>query len=279
MAYDLELPGDRSIARRSLLLVPRHLSAEAELPLLVLLHGLGETGNPELGIRAWAEFYGLSSSYERLRRPPIVRTLAGPRYLSDQKLSALNQDLSARPFVGLALACPVTPNPRRHPSASRALDVYADWIEQELVPAARRHATIARGRHAIGLDGCSLGGYVALEVFLRKPELFGSLGMVQGAIGVGSAANYAERLAGAFARSGAIPLHFETSSEDPFRDANQALAKALERRSVQSELVVEPGPHNQPWLREIGTLNMLLFHDRALGSDLRWRASLQKVSR
>ena len=42
-------------------------------------------------------------------------------------------------------------------------------------------------------------------------------------------------------------------------------AKALGELGVDSELVVIPGPHNQPWLREIGTLEMLLWHDRHLG--------------
>ena len=68
--HDLRLDGDPKLARRALVLVPRHVPPAAKLPLLVLLHGLGETGNELLGIHAWGDRYGLVRCYERLRRPP-----------------------------------------------------------------------------------------------------------------------------------------------------------------------------------------------------------------
>jgi len=43
-----------------------------------------------------------------------------------------------------------------------------------------------------------------------------------------------------------------------------ALSRALHERGITHDLAVLPGPHDQPWLRETGTLEMLLWQDRAL---------------
>jgi enterochelin esterase-like enzyme len=110
-----------------------------------------------------------------------------------------------------------------------------------------------------------MGGYVALEVFLRKPELFGTFGGVQSAFGSGAVPRYAERLRAALARAGKRPIHLETSTEDPYRRPNEQLSRALTAHGIENQLRVAPGPHDQPWLREVGTLEMLLFHDRNLG--------------
>jgi hypothetical protein len=260
---DLRLDGDPRIARRALVWVPSYLPTEARVPLLVLLHGLGETGNEQLGIHAWGERYGLVKAYERLRRPPFSRTLQHQRYLTDERCSEINRSLGVYPFRGMVVACPVTPNPWRLEGAS-TLDRYADWVTSTLLPAVRERAPVLEGRACVGLDGCSLGGYVALEVYLRKPRAFGTLGTVQAAISVAGASTYARKLADAIAGAGPCPIHVETSSGDSYRDASQELAQRLTALGLLNELRVIPGPHDQPWLREIGTAEVLLWHDRAL---------------
>ena len=261
--HDLRLEGDPRIARRSLLLVPKHLPKPAKPALLVLLHGLGEAGNERLGIHAWGELYGLVKAYERLRRPPLRRTLERRSYFTDERQAELNRSLVAEPFRGLVLACPVTPNPWR--AGPQSLDRYADWLQKSLLPAVRERAGLEKNTQ-IGLDGCSMGGYVALEVFLRKPELFKTLGGVQSAFGVGAAARFADGVAKALAKVGSRRVHVETSSGDPYRKANETFSRLLTERGVKNDLIVPPGPHDQPWLREIGTLEMLLWHERALAA-------------
>lgn len=263
-AHDLQVPGRRSLARRALVLAPRHLKADTRLRALVLLHGLGETGNEELGIRAWAELYGSIAAYERLRHPPIARTLSRVRYVSDERLEELNRSLDERPFEGLMLICPVTPNPRKPGPAARTLDDYTQWLFDSLLPAVRERVAPFS---TLGIDGCSLGGYAALEVFLRRPAAFATLGSVQGAFGAAQAERYAKRIAAALDGKRPVPIHLETSSEDPYRKANELLARRLEAAGVPATLRVPAGPHNQPWLREIGTLEMLLWHDRNLRSS------------
>jgi iron(III)-salmochelin esterase len=261
-AIDLRLPGSADLARRALVLVPRARRPGVRYPLLVLLHGLGETGNEELGIRAWSERYGLLAAYHRLRNPPLARTLRHARYLTDTHLAELNAALLRQPFRDIVIACPVTPNPYRARSRARLLDRYADWIATTLLPGVRSRVPAAMQCAHTALDGCSLGGYVGLEVFLRKPELFGALGGVQAAIGVAAARRYAARLAETIRRVGPRALHVETSTADPYRKANEALSERLDALGVPNTLSVLPGPHDQPFLREAGTLEMLLWHER-----------------
>ena len=72
---ELKLPGDPAFGR-ALLAVPKRLPAKPSL--LVLLHGLGETHDQEVGSRAFAERYGLLSAVSRLTNPPIERTVSVP---------------------------------------------------------------------------------------------------------------------------------------------------------------------------------------------------------
>ena len=109
-----------------------------------------------------------------------------------------------------------------------------------------------------------VGGYVGIEVFLRKPHVFGTFGGVQSAFNVPGALAYAERIARAVADNGPCPIRLGTSGGDPYKKANEAMAKKLTELGVPNELSVPPGPHNQPWLKEVGTLDMLLWHDRKL---------------
>ncbi len=259
---DLIVDGEPRVARRALLLVPGQ--GVQPRSLLVLLHGLGETGNELLGIHAWSDRYGLVRAYERLRAPPITALDERLGYLEAARARELNAALAQRPFQGFALLCPVTPNPHRSGRPEQVLDTYASWLAESLLPEAAARLAVSSGSLAIGLDGCSLGGYVGLEVFLRRPDLFRSFGVVQPAIGVVSAQRYARQVAEALAKSGPVPIHIETSSLDPYRKASRQLSEALGDLAVPSEFRMAPGPHSQPWLREVGTLEMLLWHDRQL---------------
>ena len=125
---------------------PRHaayLAPGQNLPLAVLLHGLGETTNERLGAYAWVEKYGLGSAWQRLKRAPIERTSTRGEW-TDARLAEVNAELAARPFRGMALACPFMPNPK----SPADLDAYASWIEKSLVPRVRKETQVSTTRRA-----------------------------------------------------------------------------------------------------------------------------------
>jgi len=232
--HDLDVREVRIEGRLSQLFVlatPRHLESYERVPLAVLLHGLGETGDARTGAWAWLERYGLGTSYDRL--------------------------LAAGSMRGLVLACPYMPDlPVAEPGA---FDEYARWLVETVVPRARREAPSAFGDPTFTyLAGCSLGGHFSLEVLLRRPEAFAAWAGVQTAIGEGAAERYAGRLARS---AGTHALLVETSTEDPFRAGNEALARGLTKAGVSSTLIELPGPHDQLWLRQSGTPRMLQWLD------------------
>ena len=201
------------------------------------------------------------------RRPPVARTSRQTSLLPDARLAELNASLAARPFRGVAIACPYTPNVAKRPDPAAALDAYAAWIADVVVPRARSEAPVFIDAAHTSLDGVSLGGYVGIEVFCRRPEVFGALGCVQSAMTALKVPVYAERIAAIHAaaiKAGRPPptFHIETTLSDPMHDLNLAFANELTRRRVVNDFIARPGQHDQTFLRESGSLEMLLWHDR-----------------
>jgi len=260
--HELEIPGER-LARRCLLLTPP-ASADRNRVLL-LCHGLGETSSEGLGVRAFADRYGLLSCYRRLRAPPVTRTMKDAPFLTDARLRTLNDALGTAPFRGFSIACPFTPNVFRQPSTAAALDRYAGWLVDAVVPAIAKRLGRAPADLVTAIDGVSLGGYVALEVFLRRPRAFAAVGSTQGAFGVPLADAYAARFERAFGDTGPRPLRVATSEWDGGRKASERLVRELGKKGIEARLSISPGPHDQRWLREVGTLDLLFDYDRVLG--------------
>ncbi len=248
-------------ASRANLLVPAHLAQNAKVRLVVALHGLGESQDPSLGIRAWLDLYGLRTSYERLLVPPLART-SKRKDFTDERLAELNASLKKKAFQGIAVVCPFTPNIRKMADSARAQREYGEWLTNELVPAARNEAPVVATAAATSLEGCSMGGPIALGTYLAHPTAYGALGMTQSALNAARAPHWAEELAKAREKNDKVALHLLSSAGDPFADANRALSTELEKRDVPHTLRIPPGPHDQPWLREAGTIEMLLFHER-----------------
>jgi hypothetical protein len=254
--FSLEVPDAPARLTRATVLLPRE--RRADLSVLILLHGLGETTGPRLGLRAWVDRYGLGHAWNRLSRAPLVNEDA--RYLSEETLAELNASLKPEPFRGLCVVCPFLPNPYATPSWSYALDRYAHYVVERLLPAlATRLPELTTRSSGRAIAGVSLGGYAALEVFSRRRESFGGVGTLQGAF----SQKLADSLVARMSPQGAS-VYVATSTLDPYRAANQRLASELARRNALVSLSVRPGPHSQDWLREVGTLEALRWADRTL---------------
>lgn len=236
------------------LVLPRYRSAsDGPLPLTVFLHGLGETTEERAGAWAWVERYGLGSAYHRLKRAPIDRTSRRGEW-TDERLVEVNRELEREPFRGFAMACPFMPNPK----GAADLDAYARWLEESALPRCRHEANIQTDRASTSLCGVSLGGYVSLEMLTRLPRVFGAWAGLQTAIGTFAASRYADKIA-AMDRTA---LYILTSALDHWKKSSEALHAAFDAKNLAHTFRVIPGPHDQPWLREAGTIEALLWLDQ-----------------
>jgi hypothetical protein len=264
---ELRVAGPDAILRQALILVPAQGPPGQRYPALLLFHGRGEAGDPHAGMHAWRVPYGLASADAQLRRAPLEADAERTRFMSPSQLDELQARLAQQPFRGLVLICPVTPRPHAGANPERSLDAYAEWIEQSLLPRVEALAPVAQTA-CLGVDGCSMGGQVAAEVFARKPHLFRTFGLVQPALDQARLPSLAQQLATTARRPGFAGIHLETSSEDPYRRRTEALGRQLRQLGTRHTLDVLPGPHTQGWLRASGTLMMLAWHERLLQMEM-----------
>ena len=260
--YDWALPGDAKLSRRAVVLVPTHLKQGERVPLLIALHGLAETASEELGAYAWVKKYGIGEGYAHARAPETITREGLGNMATPARVSELRSELFARAFRGMVIACPYTPNIwKAMATPDLVLDGYAPWLFDVLLPRLRAETPM---NDRIGLDGVSLGGYASLGVGVRKMDAIHALGCVQAAVSSDTADRWSERIANAMKTHGARPLHLLTSTADAFREPVEALSSALKKRSVAHTFRLAIGPHDQPFLRGPGSLEMLLWHDRNL---------------
>lgn len=252
---DLSFPTDE---QRALLLAPR---AEKPLPLLVALHGRGESGRGlEIGARAWRDDYALDALDKKLRAQTISAPDMGDM-VRPERLARLQASLGKAPYEGLAVVCPYTPLVSDR--SPRGAEPFARFVIEKLLPRARAESKAADARERTGIDGVSMGGRLALLVGLQHPEVFGVVGALQPAIRVEEAELFTSLARAAKARA-EVALRLVSSDGDPFLPAVQALSKALGAAQIAHELVVTPGPHDYAWNRGPGGVEMLLGQERAL---------------
>jgi hypothetical protein len=254
---DLALTGDLAFGR-ALLAVPRVLPERPEL--LVLLHGLSETTEQVMGARAFAERYGLLSAVSRLTHPPLVRTDAAHDYFGAGRLEELNARLLQQPYRAPVVVCPFTPNPYKA-GGDEVVARFAGFVAGQLKTEVEQRVGVTFAASRSMISGVSLGGYLAIEIFLKKPEQFCALGTAQGAFGPQQAARYAAAVAAATQRVGPRRVEILTSSFDPYRRSNELFHQKLQQREQASRFRLSPGPHDQRWLNESGVIEMLLCAD------------------
>jgi hypothetical protein len=259
----MRFPGEKPFVKRAMVLMPTHLPEGEKVPTLVLFHGFGEAkAGHEVGVFAWLDRYGAASSYGRLQRPPVA-SIDQRRDLREPRAAEINERLGREPFGGMVLVCPFTPNVWGYRDTPATLDAFADFVAGDLLDQVGKQVPCADVSPArTGLDGCSLGGYVSAEVFARKASRFGTFGVIQPAIERSKIGDYVAAVTGR--PGGTIPVHIETSTGDPYLGVSRDLQSAMKKAGVASEFIAPPGPHDQLFLRDVGCLEFLLWHDRTL---------------
>jgi len=253
-----------SFSGDALALIPPGFQEEKTNRLVVLLHGYGKTGEPALEL--WRKEYGVELAHERLTNPPIERLYSTVRYLSDRRIHELDETLAAQTYRGMVLLCPITPSPYLRNDASALLADYADWLADGLIPKARAELPISPAVSDTGLAGVSMGGHVGLEALIRRPQPFGAFVGVLAAVTRKSSWRYAARIAETFESAGARRVCLLTATRDSYCEPNTILHQTLVKKGIAAELQVPFGPHSAAFMKEIGSLEMLLWMDRTLGA-------------
>lgn len=255
-------------SQRVLVMFPRLTGArehpsERRWSLLVALHGQGEARRgAERGFLGWSVDYRLPDAFGALARGRLApRDFGG--LVRPEHLAALNASLARQRFEGLMVACPYTPDLMPEPAGSEAIVAWSDWVAGPMLAAVREQLPgAARERASTGIDGVSLGGMLALEVGLRHPEAFASVGAMQPAV------RGRETALAALARpDGEQQIRLLTSDGDPFLGPTRTLSEQLRARHVAHDLAIVRGPHDYAFNRGPGGLEMLLFHERALARE------------
>lgn len=244
--------------------VERGVRDDENLPTLVALHGKGEANRgPDRGFLGWVVDYRLPDAFGALQRGRVTEADYG-RLVRAEHLAHVNASLQARPFGGLLVITPYTPDLMSQPVGSADIQEFGAWVAGELLSQVReRFVAASRDADKTAIDGVSLGGRLALEVGFSHPEAFGAVGATQPAI-TGRERALVD-LVGALPKPPRIRLL--SSEDDPYLPVTRKLSSLLRERQIAHEFGVVPGPHNARFNRGPGGIEMLLYYDRELGSD------------
>lgn len=247
---------------RAVVILPSWKKADEKLPVLFALHGRGEANKgPALGVMGWPRDYALLRAIDRVCNPPITSAdLEG--FVDPKRLTEMNAALAKRPFEGMVVVCPYSPDvDLRKP---RELKEYGDYLMKSVLVRVKKELPVLGTPASTGIDGVSLGGAIALRVGLGNADAFGTVGSLQAAIGEDQVTEFVELAKSARQRNASVRLRLLTSKEDYFRSAITHVSQGLRAAGVDHDFADIPGPHDYPFNRGPGAIEMLLWHDRLL---------------
>jgi len=158
---------------------------------------------------------------------------------------------------------------------------YEDFFLQEFVPGVEQRYRTQAGRGSRGIAGISMGGYGALHIAFRHPQLFAAVGAHSAAL-IENMQNISAHNSGQLNRGGilgdafgspfdpafwnqndpltiartanlaGLKIYFDCGSEDDyaFDSGAQALDKLLTSRHIPHEFHLYPGGHNWSYFAE-----------------------------
>jgi enterochelin esterase-like enzyme len=247
---------------RAVVVVPSWTQPEEKLPVLVALHGRAEANKgPVDGVLGWPRDYALLRAIERLCAPPLT-SADYEGFVGETRLAQTNASLASSPFKGLIVVCPYLPDVDLHKPAP--IKDYAHYLLQTVMPRVRAELPALSSPAATGIDGVSLGGAVALRVGFGNPDAFGAVGSLQAALSEDQVPEFTELARSARSRNPALKLRLLTSTDDYFRTVIARTSGAWKTAGVEHDYLQVPGPHDYPFNRGPGAIEMLLWHDRML---------------
>jgi iron(III)-salmochelin esterase len=244
--------------------VPLVADANARFPVLIALHGRGESlKGSRRGARGWIDDYDLERAMQRVSAPPL-RSRDFQGYVGRERLRRINRALADQPYSGLIVVCPFLPDVLRRENAFKQAEPLAAFIVDVLLPRVYEKTPALGTPASTGIDGVSLGGRAALLVGFTRPGAFGAVGALQAAIDGSEIERFAELGARALSDNPNLSLRLLTSDKDHFLRVNERLSAVLKERGVQHRYSRVQGTHSYRFNRGPGAIEMLLFHDRVL---------------
>ena len=228
-------------------------------PLVIVFGGFGEcTRPPRQGALAWLHYYKTDEAVLAL----VNNNLAAADFrglVTRDHLDDFNRRLKRDPYGGVILACPASPP--LAPQTRLEFTDYEDYVMEELIPALKDRYRVSPGK--IGVDGVSMGGARSMFYGFKYPEVFCSIGSVQGAFG--PYFDIYRELIGKnrdLLRKRSIQL--VTSDRDAMLKSVEKMHSLLLAEDIPHIYLKLTGPHDYIFNQGPGALALLMFHDHSL---------------
>ncbi|MGO9122513.1 MAG: alpha/beta hydrolase [Desulfomonilaceae bacterium] len=233
-------------------------------PLVIAFGGFGEcTRPPRDGALAWLHYYKTDEAITALANNKLA---AGDfrGLVTNEHLNNFNTRLKRDHYGGVILACPASPP--LSPQSHLEFPDYEAFIMEELIPTLKNRYKVAPGK--IGVDGVSMGGSRSMYYGFKYPEIFYSIGSVQGAFGPHFDA-YRDLLAKNKDILKKRVIQLVTSDRDTMVKSVERLHALLLAEDIPHDYLKLTGPHDYIFNQGPGALALLIFHDHALRMPLR----------
>jgi len=232
---------------------------DKKYPLLILFSGRGEAirSNYE-GALGWVQYYSLPKTLNAIRRGQVTKNDFF-ELVTDEMLIKYNNNLEAKPYEEMVIACPKTPDLNYMISLDDK--AYDNFISKELIKILEDRYRIDKTK--IGVDGVSLGGVYSCYFGLKYPDIFSSWGSIQGATTA-----FMEIFKALVDKNkekiNKQKINIVTSTDDYLKVNCQKLHQFLENNGIKHRFVMLQGPHDYIFNRGPGAIDMLIFHNDAL---------------
>lgn len=229
-------------------------------PLVIAFGGAGECVRaPRDGSLAWIDYYKTDEAVKALEDNHLTgkdfRGLALPA-----EIAGFNRRLKSHSYRGVILVCPYSPPLSTHNGLENP--GYEKFIVEELLPQLKKRYRIAPA--SVGVDGVSMGGARSMYFGFKYPELFQSIGAVQGAFGP-YFPMYKELIKENLDLLKHRSIQLVTSDKDFCARSVERMHKLLVKNSIPHRMLRLTGPHDYIFNQGPGALALLVFHNEALG--------------
>jgi len=229
-------------------------------PLVIAFGGMGECmRRPRQGALAWLHYYKADEAVRALENGSLERSdFRG--LVTPAQLREFNRILKKYPYRGIILACPSSPvlTVGKGPEFPE----YEAFVMQELIPELKRRYRVAPGK--VGVDGVSMGGARSMYYGFKYPEVFSSIGSLQGAFGP-----FMSVYKNLLTRNGKIlkgrPIQLVTSDRDHMAPSVEGMHNILGAEGIPHLYYKLKGPHDYIFNQGPGAIALLMFHNQALG--------------